>query len=126
MKLLLRLLINAAALWVAVRFVSGISFDGNPVLLLGVALVFGVINTIVKPIVTLFSLPAVLLTLGLFLLVINALMLWFTGWLSFRLGLGFHVDGFGSAFLGAIVVSLVAWVLSLFLSDHAKATDKRE
>jgi putative membrane protein len=126
MKLLLRLLINAAALWVAVRFVSGISFDGNPVLLLGVALVFGVINTIVKPIVTLFSLPAVLLTLGLFLLVINALMLWFTGWLSFRLGLGFHVDGFGSAFLGAIVVSLVAWVLSLFLSDHAKASDKRE
>ena len=123
MRLLLRLLVNAAALWVAVRFVSGISFDGNPVLLLAVALVFGVINTIVKPIVTLFSLPAVLLTLGLFLLVINALMLWFTGWLSSQLGLGFHVDGFGSAFLGAIVVSLVAWVLSAFIGEPAKARE---
>jgi putative membrane protein len=120
MKLLLRLLVNAAALWVAVRFVPGISFDGNPVLLLAVALVFGVINTIVKPIVTLFSLPAVLLTLGLFLLVINALMLWFTGWLSTQLGLGFHVDGFGAAFLGAIVVSLVAWALSTFIGEPRK------
>ena len=118
MKLLLRLLINAAALWVAVRFVSGISFDGNPVLLLGVALVFGIINTIVKPIVTLFSLPAVLLTLGLFLLVINALMLWFTSWVSTTLGLGFHVDGFGPAFLGAIVVGIVAWALSVFLDER--------
>src|SRR4030095_4201615 len=116
MKLLLRLLINAAALWVAVRFVPGISFEGNPVLLLVVALVFGVVNTIVKPIVTLLSLPAVLLTLGIFLLVINALMLWFTGWLSTNLGLGFHVDGFGAAFLGGIVVSLVAWWLSAFLA----------
>ena len=118
MRLLLRLLINAAALWVAVRFVPGISFAGNPVLLLAVALVFGVVNTIVKPIVTLLSLPAVLLTLGIFLLVINALMLWFTGWLSTSLGLGFHVDGFGAAFLGGIVVSVVAWVLSVFLDRH--------
>jgi putative membrane protein len=123
MRLLLRLLVNAAALWVAVRFVSGISFDGNPVLLLGVALVFGIINTIVKPIVTLFSLPAVLLTLGLFLLVVNALMLWFTGWLSTQLGLGFHVDGFGAAFLGAIVVSLVAWILSTFIGEPTKARE---
>lgn len=124
MKVLLRLLVNAAALWVAVRFVSGISFDGNPVLLLAVALVFGVINTIVKPLVTLFSLPAVLFTLGLFLLVINALMLWFTGWLSTRLGLGFHVDGFGAAFLGAIVVSLVAWALSTFIGEPRKAREQ--
>jgi putative membrane protein len=117
MRLLLRLLINAAALWVAVRLVPGISFDGNPVLLLVVALVFGVVNTILKPIVTLLSLPAVLLTLGIFLLVINALMLWFTGWLSTSLGLGFHVAGFGAAFLGGIVVSLVAWALSVFLDQ---------
>lgn len=124
MRLILRLVINAVALWVAVRFVNGISFTGNPVWLLAVALVFGVVNTIVKPIVTLLSLPAVLLTLGIFLLVINALMLWFTGWISTRLGLGFHVDGFGTAFLGAIVVSLVAWALSVFLGD-VKETQER-
>ena len=125
MKLLLRLLINAAALWVAVRFVPGISFEGNPVLLLVVALVFGIVNTIVKPIVTLLSLPAVLLTLGIFLLVINALMLWFTGWLSTNLGLGFHVDGFGAAFLGGIVVSLVAWALSVFLDRPPREQESR-
>ena len=125
MRLLLRLLINAAALWVAVRFVGGISFEGNPVYLMVVALVFGVVNTIVKPIVTLLSLPAVLLTLGIFLLVINALMLWFTGWLSTSLGLGFHVDGFGAAFLGGIVVSVVAWALSVFLDRAPAEQEKR-
>jgi putative membrane protein len=118
MRLILRLIINAVALWVAVRFVPGISFNGNPVLLLAVALVFSVVNTIVKPIATLLSLPAVLLTLGIFFLVINAFMLWFTGWLSTNLGLGFHVDGFRAAFLGGIVVSLVAWALSVFLVEH--------
>jgi putative membrane protein len=124
MRLILRLLITAVALWCAVRFVDGISFTGNPVLLLAVALVFGVVNTIVKPIVTLLSLPAVLLTLGIFLLVINALMLWFTGWLSAQLGLCLQVDGFGPAFLGAIVVSLVAWGLSIVLAD-SKDTKER-
>ena len=123
MRLLLRLLVNAAALWVAVRIIPGISFEGNPVLLLAVALVFGVVNTIVKPIVTLLSLPAVLLTLGIFLLVINALMLWFTSWISSRLGLGFHVEGFAAAFFGAIVVSLVAWGLSAFLKEHESKRD---
>ena len=123
MRMLLRLLINAGALWVAVRFVPGIAYEGNPLLLLAVALVFSIVNTVVKPLVTLFSLPAVLLTLGLFLLVINALMLWFTGWVSTRLGLGFHVEGFGAAFLGAIVVGLVAWALSVFLIDRKPKED---
>jgi len=126
MKLLARLLINAGALCVAVRIVPGISYAGNPVLLLLVALVFGIVNTIIKPIVTLLSLPAVLLTLGLFLLVINACMLWLTSWVSARLGLGFHVEGFAPAFLGAIVVGLVAWLLSLILVDSAKPEAKRD
>jgi putative membrane protein len=117
MRLLLRILINAAALWVAVRFVPGIAYTGTPLMLLCVAIVFGVVNTVVKPIVILLSIPAVLLTLGLFLLVINALMLWLTGWLSTALGLGFHVEGLGAAFLGAIVVSLVSWTLSTFLAE---------
>ncbi len=125
MRLLLRVLINAAALWVAVRFVPGISYTGTPLMLLCVALVFGVVNTVVKPIITLLSLPAVLLTLGLFLLVINALMLWLTGWLSTALGLGFQVRGVGAAFLGAIVVSLVAWALSAFLVEHKESRSER-
>jgi putative membrane protein len=118
-RLLLRILINAAALWVAVRFVPGISYTGTPLMLLCVAIVFAVVNTIVKPI------PAVLLTLGLFLLVINALMLWLTSWLSTALGLGFHVDGLGAAFLGSIVVSLVAWVLSMVLAEHKESRSER-
>ena len=126
MKLLARLLINAGALWVAVQIVPGISYVGNPVLLLLVALVVGIVNTIIKPIVTLLSLPAVLLTLGLFLLVINACMLWLTSWLSAHFGLGFHVEGFAPAFLGAIVVGLVAWLLSLILVDGAKREAKRD
>lgn len=124
MRVLLRLVINAVALWVAVRFIPGISFSGNPVLLLAVALVFGVVNTLVKPLMILLSLPAVILTLGIFLLVINALMLWFTGWLSTELGFGFRVDGFGSAFLGGIVVGIVAWALSVFLGER-KGRDER-
>ena len=125
MRLILRVLINAAALWVAVRFVPGISYTGTPLMLLCVALVFGVVNTIVKPLVILLSLPAVLLTLGLFLLVINALMLWLTGWLSTALGLGFQVRGVGAAFLGAIVVSLVAWLLSMFLVEQKESRSER-
>ena len=125
MRLILRILINAAALWVAVRFVPGIAYTGAPLMLLCVAVVFGVVNTIVKPIVTLLSIPAILLTLGVFLLVINALMLWLTGWLSTSLGLGFHVEGIGAAFLGAIVVSLVAWALSVFLGESKARRSER-
>jgi putative membrane protein len=125
MRLLLRVLINAAALWVAVRFVPGIAYTGTPLMLLCVAIVFGVVNSVVKPIVILLSIPAVLLTLGLFLLVINALMLWLTGWLSTALGLGFHVEGVGAAFLGAIVVSLVSWTLSMFLAENKESRRER-
>jgi putative membrane protein len=121
MRLLLRILINAAALWVAVRFVPGIDYTGTPLMLLCVAIVFGVVNTFVKPIVTILSIPAIVLTVGVFLLLINALMLWLTGWLSTSLGLGFHVEGIVPAFVGAIVVSLVAWALSIFLVEHKPA-----
>ncbi|HVP66409.1 MAG TPA: phage holin family protein [Anaeromyxobacteraceae bacterium] len=112
MLFVLRLLLNAAALFAAVRLVRGVSFDGGIVPFLGVALVFGVVNAVAKPFLQLFSLPLLLLTLGLFGLVINALVLWMTSGLSGALGLGFHVAGFWPAFWGGLVVSLVNLLLS--------------
>ena len=119
MKLLLRLLITAASLWVATKFVTGISFTGeNYGALLGVALVFGAVNVVVKPLLSFFSFPVVLLTLGLFLFVINALMLMLTSYLSSRLGFGFHVAGFVPALIGSLVVSITAGLLHFVLGTN--------
>jgi putative membrane protein len=117
MQILWRLLINAAALWAATRLVSGIAFDGDWRLLLLVALVFGVLNVAVRPILILLTLPLFIVTLGLFTFVLNAVMLWLTGAVSDALGLGFHVSGFGAAFLGALVVTVVSFMLSLFVGS---------
>ena len=122
MPLFIRLLINSAALWVAVRLVDGVSFTGEWWLLIVVALVFGVLNVSVKPLLKLLTLPFLLVTLGLFTFVLNALMLWLTSAVAGALQLGFHVDGFGAAFLGALVVSVVSFVLSLFVSQPAAQT----
>jgi len=120
MHILLRLLVNAAALWVATRVVPGISFTGDWVPLFGVALVFGVLNVAVRPVLMILTLPFLLVTLGLFLLVLNALMLLLTSAISDALGLGFHVEGFWSAFLGALVVSVVSFALSLFVGSEIR------
>ena len=113
MSLLSKLLINSAALWVAVRLVDGVSFTGDWWWLFVVALVFGVLNVCVKPVLMLMTLPFFLITLGLFTFVLNAFMLWLTSALAGALQLGFHVDGFGAAFLGALVISVVSLVLSI-------------
>ena len=120
MQIIWRLLINAAALWAATRLVPGISFDGDWRLLLAVALVFGVLNVALRPILILLTLPLFILTLGLFTFVLNALMLWLTGRVSDALRLGFRVDGFGAAFLGALVVTVVSFLLSLFVASGAR------
>jgi putative membrane protein len=114
MKLLLRLVINAVALWVAAHFINGIHIRGGVLALLIVALLFGIVNAIIKPLVKFFSFPFILLTLGLFTLVINALMFGLTALLSEN----FQVDGIVPAFLGSIVVSVVSVVLSWFLVDE--------
>jgi putative membrane protein len=116
MRILIRLVINAAALWAAVRLVPGVSYTGDWQLLLVVALIFGVLNAALKPVLMILTLPFLVLTLGLFTFVLNALLLWMTGALSGAMGLGFHVDGFGAAFLGALVVSAVSLLLSMFVS----------
>lgn len=120
MRLLVRLLVNAAALWVATRVVPGISYVGGVGGLLGVALVFGIVNAFVRPVLELLSLPVLVLTLGLFTFVLNALMLWLTGTLARSLGIGFRVEGFGAAFLGALVVSVVSFLLSMFVGREER------
>ena len=115
MSILLRLLINSAALWVATRIVNGISFTGDIPTLLGVALVFGVLNAVLRPILMVLTIPFLIITLGLFTFVLNAVMLLITSAASDALGLEFHVAGFGSAFLGALVVSIVSFALSMFV-----------
>ena len=123
MWLLWRLLINAAALWAATRLVPGISFDGDWRLLFAVALLFGVINVSVRPVLKLLTLPLLILTLGLFTFVLNALMLWLTGTISDALDLGFHVEGFAAAFVGGLVVTVVSFLLSLLVGT---STSKRK
>jgi putative membrane protein len=124
MKLLIRVIINAVALWLATRFVDGISFDGEIPFLLVVALVFGAVNTIVKPILMILTFPFLIVTLGLFLLVLNGVMLWLTGAISDAAGLGFHVSGFKAAFVGGLVVSIVSFVLSLMVGGDSKKKSK--
>ncbi len=117
MRLLLRILINAAALWVATQIVPGVRHTGPWVSLLLVALVFGLLNALVRPILKLLTCPLILLTLGLFTFVINAIVLWLTSAISESLGLGFHVAGFVPAFVGALVVTLVSVLVSVLMPD---------
>ena len=126
MRFLLRLVANAAALAVATWLLAGIQLTavgtGDKVLvLLVVALVFGVVNAVVKPVFTAVTACLVLLTLGLFLLVINALMLLLTSWLADRLGVGWHVDGFWTALLGSVIVSVVSFVLNALLPERQQS-----
>jgi len=120
MPFLVRLLVNAAALWVATQVVPGVSFDGGPLPMLGVALVFGVLNASLRPLAKILTFPLIIVTLGIFALVINGLMLWLTSALSSTLGLGFHVSGFWAAFWGALVVSLVSLMLSMLIREPAR------
>lgn len=120
MKLIIRLLITAAALWVAVQIIPGITYVGGPLGLILVALVFGVVNAVIRPLLLLLTCPLVLLTLGLFLLVLNGLLLWLTSAFAAALGLGFHVTGLLPAILGAIVVTVVSTLLTIFVGDRKK------
>ena len=122
MRFLLRLVVNAAALAIATWTLSGITLTGSStvskiITLLIVALIFGVLNAIIKPLFALFTAPLILLTLGLFLIVINACMLLLTSWLAGLFDLGWDVDGFWTAVLGAIIISIVSFILNVFLPD---------
>lgn len=123
MRLLVRLIANAAALAVATWLLTGITLTAPSTVnklaaLVVVALIFGVLNAVVKPVFKLVTAPLVLLTLGLFLLVINACIMLLTSWLATKVDLGWHVDGFGTAVLGALIVSVVSFLLNAFLRDN--------
>ena len=118
MKLILRIIINAIAIWVTAYLVSGLNFTGDIVGLLVVAVIFGLINAFIRPIVKLFSLPITVVTLGLFTLVINALMLWITVWLAPALSLdGNLMQNAVTVFIGALIISIISTILSWFLPD---------
>lgn len=122
MKFLIRVIVDALALAAAAWLIEGIKVteearEDQAIALVLVALIFGVINAFVKPILKLFSLPFIILTLGLFLLVINAALLLLTSWIAGEIGLGFEVDGFWTAVLGSIVITIVSWVLEAVLPD---------
>lgn len=115
MGFVIRLVVNAAALWVAAQLVSGFVITGVTPLILA-ALVLGLVNAIVRPILLILTLPLTLVTLGLFLFVLNAFCIWLTS----RLVPGFEVHTFLAAVLGALVISVVSWIVTAFLSDTGR------
>ncbi len=119
MKLILRVVINALALGAADFLLEGIR-AGSVTSLVLTALVFGVLNALVRPLLKLLSCPLLVLTLGLFTFILNAVMILLTAKLGQLFGIDFHVDGFWTAFLGALVVSVVSVVLSWILIDDGK------
>lgn len=120
---LVKTIANAGALAVAVWLLDKITLTGDSTgkkvwTLILVALVFGLVNWLVKPVVKLLTFPLFILTLGLFTLVVNALMLLLTSWLSDVLNLSFHVEGFWTAVLGGLIISIVSWALHIVLPDE--------
>jgi putative membrane protein len=125
MYVLLRIAVSAAALAVATAVVPGIKLGpGSPLekvlTLVAVALIFGVVNAVLKPIVKTVGCIFYVLTLGLLALVVNGLLLWLTSAVAGALSLPFHITGFGPAFLGAIVVGIVSWLLSVLVKDEKR------
>jgi putative membrane protein len=129
MRFLSWLVTTAVAVSVATLLIDGIYFDGpvhgqaelkhKLVPLLLVALILGVVTSLVKPVLTILSIPFIVVTLGLFLLVINAGMLKLTSWLADKLDIGFHVEGFWPAVGGAIVITVVTWIVDGVIGESA-------
>ena len=121
MSFVVRVLINGVAIWFATLVLSGLTIVGadsdleQALIILLIALVFGIVNAVVKPIVAILSIPLYILTLGLFTLVVNALMLMLTAWITEQTSWGLRIDNFGTAVLGALIISVVSFVLSVII-----------
>lgn len=117
-KILIRWIINAIAIWVALNYVPGIHQEATGWLpILSLAFIFGLVNALVRPLITLLTCPLIILTLGLGTLLINTLLFWLSGQVGQYFGVGFTVDGFWPAFGGAAVVSIVSMVLTMLVKD---------
>ncbi|RJP52564.1 MAG: phage holin family protein [Anaerolineaceae bacterium] len=123
-KFLIRWIINSLAVWAAVSFVPGIHWTNDWISLIGLGLILTLVNAIVRPLAKFVGCLPIILTLGLFALVINAGMFWLTGVIGNAFGVGFTVDGFWPAFLGGLVVSVVSLVMGMFLRDELKGKRK--
>jgi len=123
-KFILRWLINSLAVWAAVSFVPGIHWENDWVSVLALGLILTFVNGIVRPLAKLVGCLPIILTLGLFTLVINAFLFWLTGWIGAAFGVGFTVDGFWPAFLGGLVVSVVGIIMGIFLRDELRGKRK--
>ena len=121
MGFVIRVLVNAGAILLAAHLVSGLHVESLTTALVA-GLVLGLVNAIVRPILVVLTLPFTLLTLGLFLLVLNAFCLWLTSVFV----PGFAVQGAWAAFVGALIVSLVSWILTAFLSDSGRLSYYRK
>jgi len=122
MKLLIRWIISALALFAAAWLVPGIAVEGNGWVVYAVmAVILGLVNAIVRPLLKLLTCPLILLTLGLFVLVINGITLWLASSIAINwFNVGFYVDGFWSALLGALIVSIVTVILSALVREDEK------
>jgi putative membrane protein len=119
-KFILRWVINAIALFLAVYLVPGVNLEGGWVSILWLALIFGLINAFLRPLLKLLTCPLIILTLGLFTLLINTFLFWLTSQVGQAFGIGFTIDGFWPAFLGGLVVTAVSVIMSLILKDERK------
>lgn len=120
-KFILRWAINAIAIFLAIRFVPGISLQSGWVSVIWLALIFGLVNAFVRPIINLLTCPFIILTLGLFTLLINTFLFWLTGQIGQFFGIGVTMNGFWPAFFGGVVVTVVSVVLTLILKDEMRS-----
>ena len=117
-RFILRWAINAVAIFLAIRVVPGISLQSGWVSVIWLALIFGLVNAFLRPLLSILTCPLIILTLGLFTLLINTFLFWLTGQIGRLFGIGITIDGLLPAFLGGLVVSIVSVVLSLILRDE--------
>lgn len=119
-RFILRWVINAVAIFLAIRFVPGISLQSGWGSVIWLALIFGLVNAFLRPVLKLLTCPLIILTLGLFTLLINTFLFWLTGQIGQSFGIGITINGFWPAFLGGLVVSVVSIVLSMILKDELR------
>jgi putative membrane protein len=119
-RFILRWLINAVAIFLAIRFVPGITLGGGWVAILWLALIFGLVNAFLRPLLQILTCPLIILTLGLFTLLINTFLFWLTASIGTLFGIHMTIQGFLPAFLGGLVISVVSILLSLILKDELR------